>query len=80
MSIPLQSVIKPQIAIMLQQLLGLHTVGAFLNAWRDDEMQRHIEQLFDSPAQARQAITVCATWLGLRARPVQDLPGCWWNS
>jgi hypothetical protein len=78
LSLPLSTVIKPQIALMLRHLMQLHSVGAFLNAWRDVDGQRSIEQLFDSPQQARHAVTVCATWLGLRTRPMHQIPGDWW--
>lgn len=78
LNLPLGAVLKPQIAVMLGHLMQLHTVGAFLNAWRDADGQRSIEQLFDSPQQARHAVTVCATWLGLRTRPVHEIAGDWW--
>jgi hypothetical protein len=79
MGLPLTSVMRPQIALILQQLMQIHTVGSFLTAWRDPKAQRGIEQVFDSPQQARHAAAVCATWLGVQVRPVHAATAAWWS-
>lgn len=56
---------RPEIALPLQHVLQIHTVGAFLSAWRNPRNHKSIEQVFDSPQQARHAVVVCASWLGL---------------
>lgn len=64
LDVPLTSVLKPQIALSLQQVLRLYTVGNLLDLWQDPRDQRRIEQLFETSEQARHAISVCAAWLG----------------
>jgi hypothetical protein len=78
LEIPLHEVMRPEIALPLQHVLQLYTVGSFLSAWRNPKNHRSIEQVFDTPQQARHAVAVCAAWLGVQqgaaAKPV---PG-WW--
>lgn len=85
---PLHSVLKPEIALPMQQVLGLYTIGQFLAAWGQPGAQDHIVAMFDSPAQARHAIAVCAGWLGGRFAPVMPAapgeierldPANWWS-
>jgi hypothetical protein len=64
LDVPLTSVLKPEIALALQQMLRLYTLGNLLEAWHDSREQRRIEQLFDSSEQAHHAVSVCATWVG----------------
>jgi len=64
LDVPLTSVLKPQIALSLQQVLRLYTVGNLLDLWQDPRDQRRIEQLFETSEQARHTISVCAAWLG----------------
>lgn len=73
LDIPLTSVLKPEIALSLQQVLRIYTVGNLIDAWQDPRDQKRIEQLFDTPDQARHAVSVCATWLGFDT-PVMRKP------
>src|SRR5205814_7180099 len=77
LDLPLHVVIRQEIALPLQQILNLHTVGSLLSAWRSPKNHRSIEQLFDSPQQARNAVAVCATWLGVHMKP-QISPAMGW--
>ncbi|HEX2972582.1 MAG TPA: hypothetical protein VHP11_09625 [Tepidisphaeraceae bacterium] len=79
LSIPLTAVMRPEIALTLQQVLQLHTVGNFLGAWRNPKSQRSIEQIFDSPQQARHAAATCAAWLGIRIIPSVSPVTAWWR-
>jgi hypothetical protein len=79
LNLPLNSVMRPEIALTLQHVLQIFTVGAFLNAWRNPKNHKSIEQVFDTPQQARHAAAVCATWLGLQTRPTHETPGAWWT-
>lgn len=78
LQLPLTAVMKPQIALTLQHLLQIHTVGSFLNAWRNPKNHKSIEQVFDTPQQARHAAAVCATWLGVQIQPTHGTIGAWW--
>jgi hypothetical protein len=79
LDIPLHEVMRPEIAMPLQQVLRLYTVGNFLNAWQNPMVQKSIEQVFDSPEQARAAAITCAAWLGVGApRAVRSVPA-WWR-
>jgi hypothetical protein len=80
LDLPLTAVMRTEIALPLQQLLQINTVGALLSAWRTPDNHESIEGLFDSPEQARNAIAVCATWLGIRMQPTAaPVPG-WWRA
>ena len=76
---PLTAVMRPEIALTLQHVLNIPTVGSLLRAWRSPKSQRSIEQLFDSPQQARHAVAVCATWLGVEMRPQHQIVPAWWR-
>ena len=78
LNIPISQIMRPEIALPLQHILQVHTVGGFLNAWREPRNQRQIEQLFDSPQQARHAAAVCATWLGVKSNLSHVVAGAWW--
>lgn len=71
---------RSEIALPLQQVLQLYTVGNFLSAWRNPRNQKSIEQVFDTPQQARHAAATCAAWLGIQtpATPEPIDPG-WWR-
>ena len=79
LNIPLTNVMRSEIALSLQHVLHVYTVGNFLSAWNDPGNHKNIEQVFDSPQQARHAAAVCAAWLGVRvlAAPV-NVPA-WWK-
>src|SRR6185436_12670002 len=78
LDLPLTSVMRPEIAMPLQQVLHVYTVGNFLNAWRSPKNQKHIEQIFDTPQQARHAAQVCAAWMGVRAMASPQMVPQWW--
>ena len=78
LDLPLHQVMRPEIALTLQHILQLYTVGSFLSAWRNPRNHKSIEQVFDSPQQARHAAAVCATWLGIQTPASQSVHGAWW--
>ena len=49
LDLPLCEVMRSEIALPLQHVLKLPTVGSLLNAWRNPKNHRSIEQVFDSP-------------------------------
>jgi len=79
LDLPLHQVMRPEIALTLQHVLQLYTVGSFLSAWRSPKSQRSIEQVFDTPQQARHAAAVCSTWLGIPTPAASRADGAWWN-
>ena len=78
MNLPLAQVMRPEIALTLQHILQLYTVGSFLNAWGNPKNHKEIEQVFDNPRQARHAAAVCATWLGVQSSVSHAVAGAWW--
>ena len=78
LSLPLSNVMRSEIALTLQHVMQLHTVGAFLNAWRNPKNHKSLEQIFDTPQQARHAAAVCATWLGIQSNVSHEVAGAWW--
>jgi hypothetical protein len=64
LDVPLTSLFRHDIALSLQQVLRLYTIGNLVDQWQDPRDQRRIEQLFENPDQARHAVNVCAAWLG----------------
>ena len=78
MELPLTEVIKPEIALTLQHLLRIYTVGNLLDGWRSPKTQRSIEQVFETPQQARHAVATCATWLGGDEGPIDRAVVGWW--
>ena len=79
LDVPLSSVIRPDIALPLEQIMKICTVGSLLRAWRSPKNQRSIEQLFDSPEQARHALQVCAAWLGFESQALHTVVPAWWS-
>jgi len=79
LDVPLSSVIRPDIALPLEQIMKICTVGSLLRAWRNPRNQRSIEQLFDSPEQARHALQVCAAWLGFESQATHTVVDAWWR-
>ena len=69
---------RPEIALPLQHVLNLYTVGGLLRAWRNPRNHRSIEQIFDSPEQARHALAVCAAWLGIQTLATHEPVPAWW--
>ena len=78
LTIPLSTVMRSEIALPLQHMLKLYTVGCFLKAWRNPKNHRSIEQIFDSPEQARHAAMTCAAWLGIRTHATHEPVAAWW--
>ena len=79
LEVSLCEVMRPEIALPLQHILKIHTVGSFLNAWRSPKNQKSMEQLFDSPEQARHAAAICAAWLGVPTAPAKPGVSAWWR-
>jgi hypothetical protein len=79
LEIPIDRVIRPEIALPLQHVLQIYTVGNFLNAWRSPRHQKQIEQVFDSPQQARHAVATCAAWLGVKTPAAPNPVPAWWS-
>lgn len=79
LGVPLTEVMRAEIALPLQQMLHLYTVGNFLSAWRNPKAQKSIEQCFDTPQQARHAAATCAAWLGIPTPPMVDSVPAWWR-
>ena len=78
LDVDLSQVMRPEIALPLQHLLKIYTVGNLLSAWRNPKNQRSIEQIFDSPQQARHAMTVCTAWLGFQTPAMCTPVPAWW--
>jgi len=78
LDLPLNEFMRSEIALPLQHVLKLYTVGSFLNAWRNPKNHRSIEQVFDSPQQARHAVATCAAWRGVESRASQPSVSPWW--
>ena len=78
LDLPLNTVMRSEIALPLQHLLKIYTVGNLLGAWRNPKSQRSIEQLFDCPQQARHAVAVCAAWLGIQGQALANPVPAWW--
>jgi hypothetical protein len=79
LDLPLVSVMRSEIALPLQHVLHIPTVGSLLRAWRSPKNQKSIEQLFDSPQQARHAVAICAAWLGVETAPTNTVVPAWWH-
>jgi hypothetical protein len=80
LDVPLNAVIRTDIALPLQHVLQLYTVGNFLSAWRNPKNHKSIEQVFDTPDQARHAVATCAAWLGVQTKATSTAPTEWWPS
>lgn len=78
LSLPLAEVMRSEIALPLQQMMQVYTVGCLLNAWRSGRNQAQIERLFDSPEQARHAVATCAAWIGIRTMATHEPVAAWW--
>lgn len=78
--LPLLEVLRPEIALALAQMYGICTIGGFLTAWRIRENRPLIEQVFDSPGQAHNAVATFAAWLGLSPTPAPMSVKAWWKT
>jgi hypothetical protein len=79
LGLPLNEVMRSDIALPLQQVLKVYTVGNFLSAWRNPRSQKSIEQCFETPQQARHAAATCAAWLGVGVPPTAGPVAAWWR-
>lgn len=79
LDITLDSFMRSEIALPLQHVLHVYTVGNFLSAWRDPDNHKAIEEVFDTPQQARHAAAVCAGWLGVRVAAAPRNVSAWWQ-
>ncbi len=70
---------RSEIALTLQHVLKLHTVGNLLNAWRNQRNHRSIEDVFESPQQARHAVATCTAWLGTSTVADANPVTAWWS-
>jgi hypothetical protein len=77
LDLALSGVMRSEIALSLQSM-KLHTVGSLLKAWGNPREQRGIEQIFDSPEQARHAMTTFACWLGMKTPALAKPVTAWW--
>src|SRR4051812_27606367 len=80
LDLPLSEVMRSEIALTLQHVLQIYTVGNFLKAWRSPKNQKSIEQVFDSPQQARHAAATCAHWLGIKTLASPGTIAGWWRA
>lgn len=79
LDLPLTQFMRQDIALPLQQVLQIYTVGNLLTAWRNEKMQKVIQQMFDHPADARNAVATCANWLGVRTLATTQPVMGWWR-
>jgi hypothetical protein len=79
LGLSLNEVMRSEIALPLQQVLHVYTVGNFLSAWRNPKSQKSIEQCFETPQQARHAAATCAAWLGVMIPPSAGPVAAWWR-
>jgi hypothetical protein len=80
LDVPLHEVIRQDIALPLQHVLNVYTVGGLLSAWRNPKNHKSIEQVFETPQQARHAVSVCAAFLGVSTQAVAGTMPQWWAS
>ncbi|MCC6241038.1 MAG: hypothetical protein IT448_12140 [Phycisphaerales bacterium] len=77
-NVPLAQVMRSEIALPLGHILNIHTVGQFVRAWYSPRNQKSIEQIFDTPEQARHAASICSTWVGATNHATTMTPNTWW--
>jgi hypothetical protein len=78
LDLPLMKIMRSEIALPLQHVLHLYTVGNFLIAWGNPRNHASIERVFDSPEQAHHAAATCAAWLGIKIAVAHDPSQGWW--
>ena len=79
LDLPLSAVMRREIALPLERMLHVPTVGSLLRTWQNPRSRMAIEQIFESPEQARHAVTVCAAWFGVQSAPSMKLVPPWWT-
>jgi len=80
LDVPLSDVMRSDIALPLQHVLRVYTVGGLLSAWRNPRNHKSIEQVFETPEQCRHAVSVCAAFLGIQSQAVTEAVPQWWAS
>lgn len=80
LDLPIEEVVRPEIALVLSQVCRIRTVGGFLRQWRDPRQAKLICQAFDTPEQAKHAAATCSAWLGIRPQVVHRIPSTWWQA
>src|SRR5690349_11446101 len=78
LTLPLTAVMRSEIALPLQHVMNIYTVGCLLKSWRSPRNKIKIEEMFDSPEQARHAVMTCAAWLGMRSQALHEPVAAWW--
>ena len=78
LGLPLTTVMRAEFALPLQDVLQIYTVGCLLKAWRSPRKQKSIEQIFDTPEQARHAAATCCAWLGIKTLAAHETVPAWW--
>lgn len=78
LAMPLNEVLKPEIAHCLE-CVHIHTVGSLLRAWKNPGNHKRIEDLFDTPEQAVNVVSVCASWTGVKTLPFLPDGHIWWS-
>jgi hypothetical protein len=80
LDLPLTEVLRPEIALPLQHMMRIYTVGNLLRAWDNPAAQPHMEQLFDSAEQAQHAVTTCAAMAGWTNAAATPPLQTWWRA
>ncbi|HQY88179.1 MAG TPA: hypothetical protein PK402_05945 [Tepidisphaeraceae bacterium] len=80
LDLPVAEVMRPEIALPLQHMLRIYTIGAFLRAWDNPHAQRSIEHLFESAEQAQHAATTVAAMAGWTNAAAAAPHGVWWKA
>ena len=79
LNVPLSQVMRSEIALPLQHIMQIYTVGQFVRAWRSPRNQKSLEQIFDTPEQAHHAAAVCQSWAGIANHATIATPTAWWT-
>ena len=78
LALPLSAVMRSEIALPLQHVMSIYTVGCLLKSWRSARNHKGIERFFDTPEQARHAVATCAAWLGIQTQATHEPVPAWW--
>lgn len=79
-NLPLESVIRTDIAVPLRRVLGIYTVGDLILAWNNPRSRGRVARLFDSAVQAQHAAATCASWINPHQVPPTVADGSWWKA